>query len=183
MDMGLIGGAIGAVAGIGSAIAGGIASKKAAKKNRKIIGGMRKDSQDWYDKEYHADFTQRSDAQSALNKAREMLNQRYGYAQGAAAVSGATDESVAMQKAGANETMADITGGIAERADAYKEQVRNNYENQQNSLNQAEINVNSGQAAGVAQAAGGLAQAGGMLAGGIGDNVLKGTGLGKLAGL
>lgn len=180
--MGLIGSTIGAVAGIGGAIAGGIASRKAAKKNRKILGQMRQDSQNWYDKEYNADFTQRSDAQSALNKARELLNQRYKNAQGAAAVAGATDESVALQKAGANQVLADVTGSIAERADAYKEQVRNNYENQQNAFNQTEMNINSGQAAGIAQAAGGLANAGAMASSGISDNILKGTGLGKLAG-
>lgn len=169
----MIGAIVGAATGIGSAIAGGIASSKAAKKNREILGKMRRDSQNWYDKEYYGDFTQRSDAQSALNRAREILTQRYKNAQGAAAVSGATDESVAIQKAGANETLANITGSIAERADAYKEQVRANYENQQNSFDQSEMNINSGQAAGIAQAAGGLATAGSMFAG-IGDELFKG---------
>lgn len=170
--MGLIGSAIGAVAGIGGAIAGGIASRKAAKKNRKILGQMRKDSQDWYDREYNADFTQRADAQAALNKAREILNQKYKQAQGAAAVSGATDESVALQKQAANDTLATITGNIAERADAYKEQIQNTYMNQQNAYNQAEMNINSGQAANIAQAAGGLATAGSLFAG-VEDSVFK----------
>lgn len=171
--MGLIGSTIGAVAGIGGAIAGGIASSKAAKKNKKILGQMRQDSKDWFEREYNADFTQRADAQSALNRAREILGQRYKYAQGAAEVSGATDESVALQKAAANETLANITSNIAERADAYKDQVRANYENQQNAFNQAEMNINSGKAAGIAQAAGGLASAGAMFSG-LDDSLFKG---------
>lgn len=171
--MGLIGSTIGAVAGIGGAIAGGIASSKAAKKNKKILGQMRQDSKDWFEREYNASFTQRADAQSALNKAREILGQRYKYAQGAAEVSGATDESVALQKAAANETLANITSNIAERADAYKDQVRANYENQQNAFNQAEMNINSGKAAGIAQAAGGLASAGAMFSG-LDDSLFKG---------
>lgn len=169
----MIGAIVGAAASIGSAIAGGVASKKAKQKNQAILGQMRRDSQNWYDKEYNADFTQRADAQSALNRAREILTQKYKNAQGAAEVSGATDESVAMQKASANETLANITGSIAERADAYKEQVRNNYENQKTALNQAEMNINSGQAAGIAQAAGGLATAGSMFAG-LDDDLFKG---------
>ena len=72
-----------------------------------------------------------------------MLNDRYKYVQGAAAVGGATEESIAQQKEAANKTLADITGNIAERADAYKEQVRRNYENQQNAINQLEIGVNN----------------------------------------
>lgn len=171
--MGLIGSTIGAVAGIGGAIAGGIASRKAAKKNKKILGQMRQDSKDWFEREYNADFTQRADAQSALNRAREILGQRYKYAQGAAEVSGATDESVALQKAAANETLANITSNIAERADAYKDQVRANYENQQNAFNQAEMNINTGQAAGIAQAAGGLASAGAMFSD-LDDSLFKG---------
>lgn len=176
--MGLIGSTIGAVAGIGGAIAGGIASRKAAKKNKKILGQMRQDSKDWFEREYNADFTQRADAQSALNRAREILGQRYKYAQGAAEVSGATDESVALQKAAANEALANITSNIAERADAYKDQVRANYENQQNAFNQAEMNINSGKAAGIAQAAGGLASAGAMFSG-LDDSLFKGKKAGQ----
>lgn len=176
--MGLIGSTIGAVAGIGGAIAGGIASRKAVKKNKKILGQMRQDSKDWFEREYNSSFTQRADAQSALNRAREILGQRYKYAQGAAEVSGATDESVALQKAAANETLANITSNIAERADAYKDQVRANYENQQNAFNQAEMNINSGKAAGIAQAASGLASAGAMFSG-LDDSLFTGKKAGQ----
>lgn len=159
----MIGSIIGAVGGIASGIASGIAGRKAAKKNRRILNNMRRDSQNWYDKEYNADFTQRSDAQAALNKARAMLDDKYKQAQGAGIVAGATDESIALQKKAANATLADITGSIAERADAYKEQVRNNYVNEQNAINNSEIAVNNQQAANVAQAASGLSQAAGSL--------------------
>ena len=110
-------------------------------------------------KEYNADFLQRSDAQSALNEARKLLSERYKNAQGAAAVSGATDESVAQQKAAANEALADITGSIAERADAYKEQVRANYENQMDAIDQARMDLNDQRAKNAATAASGLATA------------------------
>lgn len=154
----MIGSIVSAVGGIASGVASGIAGRKAAKKNSRILSNMRKDSQNWYDQEYNADFTQRADAQAAINQARTILSDKYKQAQGAGIVAGATDESIALQKKAANETLADITGNIAERADAYKEQVRNNYVNEQNAINNSEMAVNSQQAASVATAASGLSQ-------------------------
>lgn len=181
--MGLLGGIIGGVTSAIGGIAGGIAGRKAAKRNARILDEQQKRSQKWYDQEYNADFLQRSDAQAALSKARGILGERYKNTQGAAAVAGATDESVALQKSEANKTLADITGSIAERADAYKEQVRTNYEGQQDAIADARRGVNNQKAQAVATAAGGLAQAGSMLGGGISDNILSGTKLGKLAGV
>lgn len=176
--MGLLGGIIG---GIGSAVSGivsGNATRKAAKRNERILNKAQERSQNWYDKEYNADFLQRSDAQSAVNQARKILDERYRNAQGAAAVAGATDESVALQKQAANQTLADITGSIAERADQYKEQVRANYENQQNAIDQARMGVNNQKAQATAQAAGGLAQAAQSLGGVVSDDILKGASIG-----
>ena len=157
--MGLIGGLVGAAGAAVSGIASGIAGRRAAKRNQRILNERQERAQDWYDKEYNADFLQRSDAQSALNEARKLLSERYKNAQGAAAVSGATDESVAQQKAAANEALADITGSIAERADAYKEQVRANYENQMDAIDQARMDLNDQRAKNAATAASGLATA------------------------
>ena len=75
--MGLLGGIIG---GIGSAVSGivsGNATRKAAKRNERILNKAQERSQNWYDKEYNADFLQRSDAQSAVNQARKILDERY----------------------------------------------------------------------------------------------------------
>lgn len=136
-----------------SATMGGIFSTLQMRKAKRIIGAARKRSQDWYDKEYNADFTQRADAQSALAKARGILNEKYMQAEGASAVAGATDESVAHQKAAANNTLAAITSNIAERADAYKEGVRANYENQQAQADQAMIGYHQAQAQNIANTA------------------------------
>lgn len=157
--MGLIGGIIGGVGSAAAGIIGSSATKKALKKNKRIIEAQQKRSQDWYDQEYNADFTQRSDAQAALNRTREILQDRYKDAAGAAAVGGATDESVAQQKAAANEVLAKTASNIAERADAYKEQVRANYESQQQAAEQQLMDINTGNAQATAQAASGVASA------------------------
>lgn len=157
--MGLIGGIIG---GIGSAVAGivgGSAAKKAAKKNQRLLDEAENESKAWYDKEYNANFLDRADARAAITKTRELLEDRYKAAEGAAAVSGATEESIARQKAAANETLADVTSSIAEQAEAYKQQVRANYEAQQDALLQKKTDTNNQKAQATVQAAQGVAQA------------------------
>ena len=157
--MGILGGIIG---GIGSAVAGivgGNATRKAANRNARLLQEAENDAKAWYDKEYNANFLDRSDARATIAKTREILNERYKLSEGAAAVTGATEESVARQKAAANEVLADVTSNIAERADAYKDAVRANYENQQANFLAQKTNVNNQKAQATAQAASGLANA------------------------
>lgn len=181
--MGLIGGIISGVGSLASGIASGVAGRKAAKRNAKIIDAAEDRAQNWYDQEYNSDFTQRSDAQAALNNAREILNDRYNKTQAAAAVTGATDESVAQQKEANNQVLTDVTSNIAERADAYKEQVRSNYENQLANIDQQRINNNNRTAQNSAIAASGLASAAQQFGSGISDDLLKGTKLGTKLGI
>lgn len=171
--MGIIGSVVGGLASIGGAIGSGIAGRKAYKKNMGVLSNMRRDSQSWYDREYNSDYTQRSDAQAALGRARELLGERYRQAEATAAVTGATPEAVAMQKQVANDVLADVTSNIAAHADIYKDNVRNNYVNEQNAINQAEMNMNSLKAKNVATQASGLATAAGGLGDALGDGVLR----------
>lgn len=168
--MGLIGGLIG---GIGSAVAGiasGKATQRAATRNENLLKEAENEAKAWYDKEYNANFFDRSDARAAIAKTRDILNEKYRQAEGAAAVTGATEESIARQKAAANEALADVTSNIAERADAYKDAVRANYENQQANFIAQKTAVNNQRAVGTAQAAGGFANAMQTLGKGISED-------------
>ena len=60
--MGLIGSAIGAV----GSIFGGIKASKAMKKAKRNVEAQRQKNQDWYDRRYNEDATQRADAQRIL---------------------------------------------------------------------------------------------------------------------
>lgn len=157
--MGLIGGIIGGVGSAVAGIVGGNATRKAAQRNEKLLKEQEDRQKAWYDKQYNSNFLDRSDARAAINQTREILNERYRAAEGAAAVAGGTAESVAQQKAAANEVLADVTSNIAERADAYKEGVRANYEAQQDAMTQQKMEINNQRAQATAQAAQGLAQA------------------------
>jgi hypothetical protein len=163
--MGLLGGIIGGGLSAAAGIVGGIAASNAAKQNAKILNAQQQRSQNWYDQQYNSDYTQRADAQASLNAARSLLADRYNKVQGASAVSGATDESVALQKESANNTLADITTNISQNADAYKDQVRQNYVNEQNSVDAQKMGVNNQKAQAISQAASGVAQAGQSLGG------------------
>lgn len=157
--MGILGGII---SGVGSAVAGivgGNATRKAANRNQRLIQEAENESKAWYDKQYNANFLDRADARAAINQTREILNDRYKQAEASAAVTGATEESIARQKRDANEALAEVTSNIAERADAYKDAVRANYEAQQDAIMQQKIGINNQKAAATAQAAQGLADA------------------------
>lgn len=176
--MGLIGGIIGGVGSAVAGIVGGNATRKAANRNARLLEEAENEAKAWYDKEYNANFLDRSDARAAIAKTREILNEKYKQAEGAAAVTGATEESIARQKAAANEVLADVTSNIAERADAYKDAVRANYESQKADFLAKKTAVNNQKAQATAQAASGLANAAqglGNALGGMGlDDKLKG---------
>lgn len=170
--MGLLGGIIGGVGSAVGGIVGGNATRKAAQRNAKLIKEAEENAKAWYDREYNASFLDRSDAKAAINQTRELLNERYKNAEASAVVSGATDESLARQKAAANETVSDTMSNIAAQADVYKQQVRSNYENQMDQFRKEKMDVNNQRAQATAQAAQGLAGA----AGSFGD-ILGGLGL------
>ena len=121
--MELIGTAIGAV----GSIFGGIEASRAAKKAKKNIEAQREKNQDWYDRRYNEDATQRADAQRLLTQTEKSIKERNRQAAGAAAVMGGTDESTAAAKAANNEALADATSQIAASADARKDNIEATY--------------------------------------------------------
>lgn len=157
--MGLIGGIIGGIGSAVGGIIGGNAAKKAAKRNARLLAEAEEASKAWYEKEYNSNYLDRADARAALAETRNILADRYKAAEGSAAVTGATDESLARQKAAANETLAGVTSNLAQSAEAHKEAVRANYEAQQEAYLQQKMGVNNQKAQATIQAAQGVAQA------------------------
>lgn len=75
----------------------------------------------------YSDPLQSSENQAALRQARELLKSNTQRTAAAQAVTGATDESVALQKAAATEAMEDITADIAAGSTQYKNNAMQNY--------------------------------------------------------
>lgn len=156
--LGAIGAGLGVAGSIGSAIFGGSKASKAARQANKLIEQQQKDNQAWFDRRYNEDYSQTAEAQNLLNYAREQAERQYRRAEGAAAVAGATDESVARAKQSANEMLAQTASNIAAQGTARKDAIEQQYLNTKNSLTQQQvanlqqkaqnISAASGQAAG-----------------------------------
>lgn len=154
--MGLIGAAVGAA----GSIFGGISASKAMKRMKKNVEAQRKANQDWYDRRYNEDATQRVDAQRILTQTEQSIKNRNQQAAGAQAVMGGTDESTAAAKAANNQALADATSQIAVNADARKDQTEQTYRakddeyvNQLNAIEQGKVQAIAGAVQGVASAA------------------------------
>lgn len=153
--MGLIGSAIGAA----GSIFGGISASKAMKRAKKNVEAQRKKNQDWYDRRYNEDATQRADAQRILTQTEESIKQRNKQAAGSAAVMGGTDESVAAAKAANNQALADATSQIAANAEARKDNIEATYMANDNAFVEQLNQLEQGKAQAVGQAVQGVANA------------------------
>lgn len=163
--MGIFGSAIGGALGIGGAIFGGISASKAMKRAKKMVEEQKKENQDWYDRRYNEDSTQRADAQRILTQTNEAIRQRNQAAAGSAAVMGGTEESVAATKAANAQAIADATSQIAVNGERRKDQIESQYMQTKADLTKQLENLEIGKANAVSQAVQGVAQAGSNMAG------------------
>jgi multidrug resistance efflux pump len=115
----------------------------------------------------HSDYLNTSEAQAAIRQAREMLQQGTARADKRGVVSGATDESVALEKANNNQTLENVTANIAQNATAQKDQAMQNYLEATRQYTTAIDNVELQKDQAQTSALGGLLKAGINVAGSI----------------
>lgn len=163
--MGLIGGIIGGTLGAAGSIFGGIKASKAMKRVKENIQAQQQANQNWYDRRYNEDATQRADAQRILTQTEESIRNRNRQAAGAQAVMGGTDESVAAAKAANAQALADATSQIAVNADNRKDQIEQTYQQRDAQLNAALNDLEVNKAKAISQAVKGVAEAGAGIAG------------------
>jgi hypothetical protein len=161
----MLGSLIGAGISAAGSIFGGIAASKAMKKVKANLKEQQKENQDWFDQRYNEDATQRADAQRILTATEESIKNRNRQAAGAQAVAGASEESVAAEKAANNQALADATSQIAVNAEARKDNIERQYMGTKAGLNDALNNLEQKKAANIAQAVQGMSQAGAGIAG------------------
>ena len=153
--MGLIGAAVGAA----GSIFGGISASKAMNKVKRNIEAQRRSNQDWYDRRYNEDATQRADAQRMLTQIGESIKNRNRQAAGAQAVMGGTDESTAAAKAANSQALADATSQIAAAADARKDRIEQTYRAKDDEYASQLNAIEQGKAQAIGQAVQGVAGA------------------------
>lgn len=161
----MIGSIVGAGLSAVGSIFGGISASKAMKKVKKNLESQKEANQDWYDRRYNEDATQRADAQRILTKTEEMIKNRNRQAAGTQAVMGGTEESVAAAKAANNQALADATSQIAVNAEARKDQIEQTYQQKNAQLQDALNNMEVNKAQATSSAAQGVGQTGASIAG------------------
>lgn len=161
----MIGSLIGAGLSAVGSIFGGISASKAMKKVKNNLENQKRENQDWYDRRYNEDATQRADAQRILSKTEESIRNRNRQAAGSAAVMGGTEESVAAAKAANNAALADATATIAANADARKDQIEAQYQQKKAQVDDALNNLEMNKAQAISSAVQGVAKAGAGIAG------------------
>ncbi len=146
--------AIGAGMKAAGAIYGAVQRRKAFNKMKANIQKQQNENQDWYDRRYNEDYTQRADTQRLLTLTEDSIKNRNRQAAGTAAVMGGTEESVAVAREAGNKAMSDTVSNIAAQAENYKSSIENKYmakkdelANQMNTLEQqgAEAAAQAGQ--------------------------------------
>ena len=160
----MIGAAIGAGVKAIGAIAGGIIQKKAMEKVEGSLKQQQSQNQDWYDRRYNEDATQRADAQRLLTMTEKSIKERNKQAAATAAAMGGTEESAAAAKAMNNQALVDATSKIAADAGARKDQIENQFMQTRADLTQKQNDIEQQKAAATAQAVQGAADAAGSIA-------------------
>ena len=161
----MVGSLVGAGLSAVGSIFGGISASKAMKKVKKNLQSQKQANQDWYDRRYNEDVTQRADAQRILTKTEESIRNRNRQAAGTQAVMGGTEESVAAAKAANNQALAEAASQIAVAGDARKDQIEQTYQQRDTQLNDALNNIEINKAHAISSAVQGLSQAGAGMAG------------------
>ena len=128
------------------------------------LEGARDKELSYWNRIAYSDPLQNSENQAALRQARELLKANTQRTMASAAVTGATDESVALQKAAANEALEDITADIAEGSTQLKNNAMQNYLSANRNYTDAINNVRIKKSESEAKAMQGLIGAGTSLA-------------------
>ena len=163
--MGLIGSIAGGALGAAGSIFGGISASKAMRRVKKNLQAQKEANQNWYDRRYNEDATQRADARRILTQTEESIRNRNRQAAGAQAVMGGTDESTAAAKAANAQALADATSQIAVNAENRKDQIEQTYQQRDSQINEALNNLEINKAQAISQAVQGVDKAGAGIAG------------------
>ena len=139
--MGFLLGALGLGLGAAGSAANFISQAKEARKRRRALDERERENEAWYRRKYNELGTESASAQRALTAMRDAQKERMNRASGAAAVSGASSESVAAEKAAANKAIGDTVSAIAARDDARKERVDDEYRRERRAIENARDNI------------------------------------------
>lgn len=152
-------GAIAAAAlGTAGSVAGGLMSASAARKQKKELKRQEAENENWLNRRWGEDATQRADAQYMIEQTRAAARARNRAARGRQAVTGGTQAQVAATENATNNMIADTAARIAAQGESARRQAVDTYLNRQAALRAQRANLQAQQAQNTATATEGLAQ-------------------------
>lgn len=157
---------------IGGSIFGGYKASQAMKQVKKNLEQQRRENQDWYDRRYNEDATQRADAQRMLAMTNDLIKQRNRAAAGTQAVMGGTEEGVAATKAANASALADTAAQIAVAGANRKDNIENQYMTRKDNINKQLNDLQQQKANNITQAIGGVSSAAADITGGALDDII-----------
>lgn len=144
---------------IGGSIFGGIKASQAMKKVENNLNDRMRENQDWYDRRYNEDATQRADAQRMLAMTMDAIRDRSMDAKGTQAVMGGTEESMAATRAANAKALSDTAAEIAVAGANRKDQIESQYMTKKDSLNDKLNNMQIQKANNIVNAVNGVTSA------------------------
>lgn len=133
----MIGALVGAALAIGSSIAGGISANKKAKKAKAELAAQEARDDAWYRRRYNEDYADTATGQHLITQAKEYAKSISKKAEGSAAITGASDASVALAKDAGNKVVGSTLANIASTDETRKMNVDNiHHSDQQNTSKQ-----------------------------------------------
>ncbi len=160
----MIGSIIGGVLKIGGTIYGGLKASKVASEAKNRVERQKWENEEWYNRRYNEDATQRADAQRMLTKTLEAIKGRNQAAAGRSAVMGGDDASVAMEKERNAQALAEATSNIVALNEARKDDVEANYLSRKDSFDEQLFNIEQQKAQAIASTVRSMANAAGDMA-------------------
>lgn len=137
-----------------SSIFGGISSSKANREAQKQVAAQKAATQAERRRRYYENPLDRGDVQNLIRVAKQQSDRIYKKAEGAAAVTGATDASTQMAKDAGNNMMAETVANIAADDASRKDEVDAQLRREENQLTQQQIALKQQQGQNIASAAG-----------------------------
>ena len=163
----MIGAAIGAGLSAAGNIYGAINNRNAMREYLEKIDAQRAQNQAWFDRRYNEDPLARASAVRLMTEVGERIKRSNRAADGARAVIGGTEESVAATRQANAEALANTASQIAANADARRDSVEAQYRAQDNLLAQQQANLKYQKAQNIAAATQGLTTAAASMAVGL----------------
>lgn len=151
---------IGAGMQIGGALASGIAGAKAYRRQMKNLRQQQRENQNWYDRRYNENATERADSVALNEQAKQHFAEQMAQHQGTAAVIGGTNAQLAAEKNAEAAGYAGIQAQRQQMADTRKDTIENKYMTNKSAIQNKMLEMEQQRAQGIQTAASQMAQAG-----------------------